>query len=300
MISDAADRGDGWGGERVVTDARPRGRRRITGPSSRPRPGLYLVLDPGLSHRRGQRCLPRGHDDPARGDPRAGDLRRLSRQPRRSRGDGRQQPARLARARALAADGRFDGAPPARGRRARVPDEADRRAPVPGGDRRATRGRVTGASSSSPGRPAAHALTGSPRRCRRFSPGFSGISDRAQPAAARHGCAIPAARGGAAARPPTISAPATAAVPIPSPIVCESDGGALGALGDDVADRQEARGPGAGARDVVHQEAAVRDVRGAGQERRDRPRDADEAAEDDRLAAVRVEDRPRRARRRSA
>jgi hypothetical protein len=66
---------------------------------------------------------------------------------------------------------------------------------------------------------------------------------------------------------------------------------AVEALPEDVAEDQQHRRPAAGAEDVVGQEAPDRHSRGAGQERVDRADQADEAPEEDRLAAVAVEER---------
>ncbi len=56
-----------------------------------------------------------------------------------------------------------------------------------------------------------------------------------------------------------------------------------------VAERAEERGPEAGADDAVRDEAPVREPRRAGDERRERPDQADEAPDQDRLASVALE-----------
>jgi hypothetical protein len=56
-----------------------------------------------------------------------------------------------------------------------------------------------------------------------------------------------------------------------------------------VADRAEERGPEAGADDAVRDEAPVREARRAGDERCQRPDEADEAPDQDRLAPVAIE-----------
>src|SRR3954454_6929419 len=76
----------------------------------------------------------------------------------------------------------------------------------------------------------------------------------------------------------------------------ESERGATGDLRDlverapeDVADQAEGRAPEPGAHDAVGQEAAVGHPRGAGDERRERADEPEEAADHDRLAAMPIE-----------
>src|SRR5581483_1513223 len=65
--------------------------------------------------------------------------------------------------------------------------------------------------------------------------------------------------------------------------------GAVEALRGEVADQGEGRRPEAGAEDAEGDELAVAHARAAGHERRQRPHEADEAADQDRLAAVVLE-----------